>query len=57
MDMPNNGEIIRDLAERLAKQVILTALKECKTLQDFESVRDQLEAQLKAQLDVQHDKK
>lgn len=46
MDMPNNGEIIRDLAERLAKQVILTALKECKTLQDFEEVRDRLEAQL-----------
>ena len=40
MNMPTQGEIIRDLAVKLERQLIISELSECK---DFEEVKAYLE--------------
>lgn len=42
--MPNAAEVIERLARALEQERILAKLNECKTLEDYEKVRDELRA-------------
>lgn len=42
--MPNTAETIEKLARKLERQCILTDLKECKNLEDFQELTKKYEA-------------
>lgn len=42
--MPNTAEIIEKLARQLERQRMLTDLKECKTLEDFQKLTEKYES-------------
>lgn len=42
--MPNTAETIEKLARKLERQRVLTDLKECKTLKDFQELTKKYEA-------------
>lgn len=43
--LPNSAETIEKLARELERQRLSAKLQECKTLEEFEKVRDELKAQ------------
>ena len=45
--MPNTAETIEKLARKLERQRVLTDLKECKTLEDFQELTKKYEARCK----------
>lgn len=40
--MPTQGDIIKDLAEKLTALLIIEKLEECKTIEDVEKLKDEL---------------
>ncbi len=49
--MPNTAETIEKLARQLERQRVLTDLKECKTLEDFQKLTEKYESLCKSDLE------
>lgn len=49
--MPNTAEMIEKLARQLERQRLLTDLKECKTLEDFQNLTEKYESLCRSDLE------
>lgn len=49
--MPNTAETIEKLARQLERQRLLTDLKECKTLEDFQKLTEKYESLCRSDLE------